>query len=297
MKHLIKGRILEKSPPFCTVQIFVNNQIVKAVLSGSLKQKPRLLLVGDWIEMEFIVRQNVYRIKKLLPRGNFLKRPLIANVETAFVVTSVKEPPIDWILLTKILMWLQKQTRLNPILIFTKKDLLFCQNDHKALLPITWFQKYYHTLIISAFAKEQISPTLLPLMGTTSVFLGRSGVGKTTLLNCLNPSLNQPTQAISAKTGMGKHRTTFVKYFVVQNHLIADSPGFNHFSISDLHVNDLISAFPFFEEWVQNCHFQPCFHWKEPKCDIKKHRKTTPFLAFFWPIWIKLLQEVKMNSP
>ncbi len=292
MKKLVKGQVIQCTRDLCTVQIFETKKLILAKSTGNLKYQKVSIIIGDIVEVIWQEDNNVNVISKRFKRKNKLERPKIANVEASFIVTSVKEPKLDFIFLIKVIIWIQIQTDIKPILIFTKTDLIQ-DKDKEILKQIQLYTKNYQTILINYFQQTKINK-LQQLIQKTSVFLGRSGVGKSTLLNLLNPKLNLKTKAVSFKSKLGTHQTSLSQYLYINNQLVADTPGFNKITLSGISKLELLNNFPFFSnQKKEKCHFQPCFHDHEPKCAIKKQWINEINKKPFLDLWQKLIKEVE----
>lgn len=229
---------------------------------GKFRNNKLTPLVGDYV----IFDENTCYLKEILPRKNSLIRPMIANIDTCFVITSTKYPNIDTNLLDKLLVSIEFNN-IKPIIIFTKLDLL----DVDELKYIESLIKYYKNIGYTVFKNTEIDLIKQCFKNCVSVFTGQSGAGKSTLLNKLNVDLNLETNDISYKLGRGKHTTRHVELMNVMNGLVADTPGFSKLNLNDMTISDIRDNFIEFNTYKDKCKYRDCMHLKEDECNIKNN--------------------------
>jgi ribosome biogenesis GTPase len=214
-------------------------------------------LVGEFVVID---SENAY-IKEVLPRCNELKRPPIANVDAALIITSVKEPDLSLNLLDKELLCVLNEG-IEPIIVLTKCDLL--TKDEKSEIKKTF--KYYKKIGFKVLTNKNLFRLKRLIKDKIVVLTGQTGAGKSTLLNKLDKSLNLNTSPISKALGRGVHTTRHVELFEVAKSFIADTPGF---SALDLHMDkdNIKNLYPEFKDAV--CKFDNCNHINENKCGVK----------------------------
>ena len=220
------------------------------------KWKP---LVGDIVTID--EKENyILEIKK---RKNELIRPAIANIDIAIIVTSVKEPNFDSLLLDKQLTIIS-YNNIIPIIYFTKLDLL----NEKELIDMNKIISYYQE--IGYKTCTNISDLLQIIKNKVIVLTGQSGAGKSTLLNKIHPSLQLKTDEISQALGRGKHTTRHTELFEVAESYIVDTPGFSKidfYSMTNIDIRDNMKDM--FDN-LHYCKYSDCMHTKEDGCYVKK---------------------------
>ncbi|MEG2597354.1 MAG: ribosome small subunit-dependent GTPase A, partial [Oscillospiraceae bacterium] len=216
-------------------------------------------LVGDIAEFE---DQTVVR---LLPRKNEFLRPPIANIDLAFMVVSASQPEPNTFVLDKLIAICERK-EIEPVLIVTKTDL----DSGDAFTKI--YQKAGFTVITTNPKLENTDEVFCLMKGKTSVFIGNTGVGKSTLLNRLFPELDLATGEISTKLGRGRHTTRHVElYPLPDGGYVADTPGFSTVELEQYErilKENLQDCFRDFKEYLGNCKFLDCSHRVEKGCAV-----------------------------
>ena len=258
----MRGRIIKIISNQYTVE---DQQGVRfdCVARGMVRLQDRPL-TGDWVEFEEFAGQ--YGIERILPRRNFLRRPAVANVDQALIVMSAREPDFSCTLVDRIL-FLVVHAAIKPVLCITKMDLVPPQDPVHAMIEDYRRSGYPVVLSGSQQLDEKLSSVL---SGKVTVLTGQSGVGKSSLLNKLNPSFQLQTQQISKALGRGKHTTRHVELHEVAGGWVADTPGFSSLDFSALSASDLAQAVPDFAPFLGQCRFRDCLHQNEPDCAVKQ---------------------------
>ena len=228
--------------------------------------------VGDVVIVESIDYQNTLAvISDVEPRKSFLKRPAVANVTLIAICISVDEPLFDIKQATRFLLTAEC-ANIESLVILTKVDLITqnCLNSYINKLK-TWG---YDCLAVSIKNVQCIDLLIKRFRKTKlTVLAGPSGVGKTSLINHLIPTISLPTAAVSKKLKRGIHTTRHVELFAIGNgSLLADTPGFNR---PEILCEPSSFAFLFPEFRIQlsrsKCKFRNCLHRDEPGCVINKN--------------------------
>ena len=240
--------------------VFLKGEMIVATAMGKLRlgDKP---LVGDRVHVEEI--DGKYVIQKLLPRRNHLTRPAIANVDQALIVMSIKEPDFSFVLVNR-LIFLIAYSAIEPIIVVSKADL--ASNEF-----IEEIKNAYHGYKVIVMGQGfNTTPLESVLEGKLSVLAGQSGVGKSSILNRINPEFKLNTQEISKALGRGKHTTRHNQLYDVAKGWIADTPGFSSLDFSSLDPFELSRSIPDFKPYFGQCRYRDCLHINEPSCKIKE---------------------------
>ncbi|CCO07175.1 ribosome small subunit-dependent GTPase A [Desulforamulus hydrothermalis] len=242
-------------------------EIWQCTLRGKFRlAKGAAALVGDRVRVT-PVRGNTGRIDEVLPRKTELFRPPVANIDQAVIVFAVQDPEPNLALLDRFLV-LAEHAGVAPVVCLNKADLLSGRRDHE------WLRLYrkigYPTVITSTQNNEGIDDLRQLLAGKTSVLAGPSGVGKSSLLNAVQPGLQLKTGEISYKLRRGKHTTRHVELLPLTNGgFVADTPGFSSLDLPDMEREELGYCFPEFAACAAECKFKGCLHCHEPHCAVK----------------------------
>ena len=240
------------------------------------------IATGD--EVEFDEDKNNlgnYIINKILPRNNYLIRKSIkkknnghiiaSNINQAIIISSLKNPFTKSRFIDRFLISCFAY-RIPALVIYNKKDILNNKEKNRLNQEIDYYKKIgFNSLSISAKFDKKIKKLKSILKNKTSLFIGNSGVGKSTLINRLSYNANQKTSEISKKSNKGKHRTTFSQIFDIDKKTkIIDTPGIKTFELFDIEKNQIKNYFPEFIKKNDKCKFNNCLHINEPNCEIKK---------------------------
>lgn len=276
------GKIVSSS--YGTYVVYSNGVNYTVFPRGLFRFKNEHLVVGD--EVEFADTNFV--VTKIFDRKNELIRPKVSNLDHVFVTISVKEPELSLELLYKFLTYVN-MNNINPSVIFTKIDLL------PDLTVVNNVKNDLDKLGIKVYLVSKKDPSSLNelkeiLKNKTSIFLGQTGVGKSSIINLIDPSFSRKVGEYSISRGRGKHQTKEVLLLPYENGFIGDTPGF---SALDLNVfkEDLAHFFPGYNDYV-HCYFSNCLHQNEKQCAIKKSIENNLLSKDAYNIYLKLLEEL-----
>lgn len=233
---------------------------------GKFRRENVSPLTGDTVE---ILSQNgSCTIENILPRRTQLIRPPVANVEQAVIVFAASLPDPNLNLLDRMLL-LAEHSHLKIVICINKVDL--SESTYISELSAPYRDAGYKVIYTSKITGEGIDDLKEELSKKVSVFAGPSGVGKSTLLNAVNPEFSLKTGSISDKIGRGKHTTRQVELLKMESGgYVVDSPGFSSLSIDFIGIDELENLFPEFGRFLNLCRFSKCHHINEPGCAVKK---------------------------
>lgn len=253
----MQGKIIKIISNLYTVKC--DNKLFECNARGKFRNNKITPLVGD----DCVIDPENNYILDIMPRKNELSRPLVANIDIAVIVTSVKQPDLSLNLLDKMISIITIN-KIKPIICFTKLDLT-TKEDRK---NINHLAKYYKKLGIDVINNSQLFHLKKLLKNKVVVFTGQTGAGKSSLLNKLDKSLNLKTDEISMALGRGKHTTRHVELFTLKNTYIVDTPGFSALEFNDLTEEQIKNSFLEFANFP--CKFKDCQHINEKECSVKK---------------------------
>ncbi|MBS4024618.1 MAG: ribosome small subunit-dependent GTPase A [Clostridia bacterium] len=238
---------------------------VECSLRGKFRRKNQNFLPGDTVSVS-LQGDDRGVIEDVAPRKNALVRPPIANVDQVVIVMALKEPEPQLSLLDRLLV-LAESMDLEAVICFNKEDKIVQEPEIIAI-----YEKIgYPVVLTSVITMHNIDALTNRLQGKISVFAGLSGVGKSSLLNAIEPNLSLKVGQVSEKAKRGKHTTRYVELISLpEGGMVADTPGFSNLSLGDIPSRYLPFCFPEIEKIQSGCRFSQCMHHKEPDCMVKK---------------------------
>lgn len=235
---------------------------------GLFRKRGESPLVGDVVQIEVTHEgdKEAY-IKAILPRRNSLIRPPVANLERLFVVAALQNPAPSTLMIDKMIAICEKKG-IDPVVVLNKCDL-----GDGAPLERIYREAGFEVVLTSAFDGTGMDRLSALIEGKLCAFAGHSGVGKSSLLNRLEPKALAEVGSLSQKLERGKHTTRHVEIFTCAGGYLADTPGFGDLSterFETVYKEELFSCFREFEPYFGACRFVGCQHDKEPDCAIKQ---------------------------
>lgn len=279
---------------------YVENQNTKKVIqcrSRGLFRKNKITpLVGDYVEY-LVEAENDGYIMEVKTRNNELMRPPIANVNVALVVFSAKEPDFNVKLLDRFLAMIEAKY-IEAIIVVTKIDLLTAEAYDQLQPILDYYRKIGYKIFETSSKGGQGMNDLNQFIDDQIIVIcGQSGVGKSSLLNRLDPSLDIEVNEISKALGRGKHTTRHVELHKLNGAFVADTPGFSALDLEQLEVEDLAESFVEFRKRAKECKFRGCIHENEPKCAVKKALDSGEFRQSRYDNYLVFLNEIKTRKP
>ena len=270
-------------------KVYSKGEIYSLFSRGSIKHKSFSLCAGD--NIIFDEKEGV--IEQAIERNNFLIRPRSANVDMMVITMSVVEPELSPELVYKFLTY----ANLNGIpaaVLFTKLDRL--DNTSKVDTLRNDLEKLgYKTFLLSRENRENIQELQDFFAGKTTIFMGQTGVGKSSAINLIDPSFNRKIGEYSEALGRGKHQTKEVVFLPYRDGFIGDTPGFSSLEL-DLYKEDLAQYFPGYEMYYLECYFSNCLHQNEKECKIKEEIEKGNLSKEGYDVYIKLLNQLDFKS-
>lgn len=264
----MKGKIIKGIAGFYYVHA-QDGKIYECKARGIFRKDKIKPLVGDDVEMDVLSQaEKEGNIREILPRQNALIRPAVANIDQALIIFAITSPAPNLNLLDRFLIMMQKQG-LSCIICFNKEDM--AEDVETEALQEAYKQCSCPLLFTSAQNGQGIEEIRRLLRKKTTAVAGPSGVGKSSLINCLQPKALMETGEVSEKIGRGKHTTRHSELiFIEENTYIMDTPGFSFLAMSDMKKEELKDFYPEFAAYEDGCRFQGCVHKKEPGCMVKQ---------------------------
>jgi len=255
----------------------VHDCVLKGIFRVSGVRTTNPVAVGDHVTID----ESESLITALSPRRNYIIRKasnlsresqiIASNIDQAFLMISVKMPstPVEFI---DRFLATTEAYRIPASIIINKADLYGTDEIDTALRIREVYEKIgYPVFIISATEDENLDPIAEVLRDKTTLVAGNSGVGKSTLLNRLNPSLSLRTGSISDYHEQGRHITTFPEMHPLPGGgFVIDTPGIRGFGVIDFDRSEIYHFFPEIFRLSSGCRFYNCLHMKEPGCAVRK---------------------------
>lgn len=276
----MQGQIIKQISNLYTVK--VGDMLYGCRARGKFRKDNISPMVGDYV----IINAEDNVIETILERKNELDRPVIANVDMAFIVTSTKKPNLDLNLLDKLISVITFND-IEPVICFTKLDLL----NEVERENIDNLKKYYEMIGINCVYNTDTAEIKRLLNNNIVVLAGQTGAGKSSLLNMLDEELDIETNEISEALGRGKHTTRHVELYEISDGYIADTPGFSAIDLKDMNKEQLRDTFIEFRNY--DCKFRDCMHHKESKCGVKEALEDKMILQSRYNNYLLFLEEVE----
>ena len=257
------GRIIRSLSGFYDVQ--TTQGVITCRGRGALRRGGESPLTGDLVEIS--LQDGKGMVERILPRKNRFIRPAVANVDVLVVFAANANPVTEPFLIDRVAAIAGDQE--VPVYICINK----CDLDPAVDLVRIYKNAGFPVIQASAQTGEGVEMLRQLLDGKFAAFTGNTGVGKSSMLNALCPTLNLATGEVSEKLGRGRHTTRHVELFSLENDtFVADTPGFSSFDTEQMDVllkENLQYAFPDFGEFLGSCQFHDCSHRTEPGCCVR----------------------------
>ena len=304
----MKGTIVKSTGSWYWVRT-EEGQIIQSRIKGKFRLDGKKLTnpvaVGDEVEFEIEAHEEETGIiNKILPRTNYIARQsthkrlhlhlLAANIDQAILFVTIKNPKlkpgfIDRFLLMTAPFDIPTYIIVNKSDLYDEEDLALYQN-----LKSIYESIGYKIKLISALEKDNITELEHILKDKTSMISGHSGVGKSTLINALQPDLELKTQEISDFSGKGQHTTTFAEMHALSfGGYIIDTPGIKSLTFNHLTEMEVAHNFLDFFRASENCRFNNCLHINEPHCAVKKGIEEGTISLLRYEKYLQIIGEIR----
>jgi len=287
---MVSGTIIKGIGGFYYVD--TGHNIYECRARGKFRKDNIIPLVGDIVDVEVDERTKQGYIINIYERKNQLIRPMVANVDQVVIVFAIKKPDIDMSLLQKFLVYAE-YIGLKILVCLNKVD-LDQENEAEPIIKMLSSVPYDY-ICTSIMENIGIDELRDKLKEHVSVFAGPSGVGKSSLLNAVNPGLYLKTGEISRKTERGTHTTRHAELLKLSSGgMVVDTPGFTSFDLKDIEELELQYLFPEFNDYM-NCRYPSCKHYKEPDCGVKQALEKGYINPIRYEYYIQILCDLMKN--
>jgi len=261
------------------------------------------IAVGDWVDYELEETSDAVTgtIHTIHERKNYIVRKSVnlshqmhiiaSNIDRVFLLITINNPPTTTNFIDRFLVTAEAYG-IETVLVFNKIDTLDETTlDEQLYLQHLYQEIGYQCLRVSSTEMKGIDQIKELMIGKVSMFSGHSGVGKSTLVNALEPNLQLKTKVISEQSRQGQHTTTFAEMYDLSfNARIIDTPGIKGFGIVDMVKEEISGYFPEFFKLKDNCKFNNCLHKDEPHCAIKKALEDDQISWSRYKSYLKILE-------
>ena len=307
----MRGLVYKSTGSWYSVKTLNNKQFDcrikgKFRLDGIKSTNP--IAVGDYVDFELETNSDVETgvIHNICERKNYVLRKsvnlskqthiLASNIDVVFLIITISSPVTSTNFIDRFLLTSNAYS-IKTILLFNKIDLL----NKTELIILNKLTKIYSDIgyechEISAKNQLNLDKVQFIMKDNVSMFGGHSGVGKSTLINSLQPNLNLRTKNISIQHSQGQHTTTNAELYDLDfGAKIIDTPGIRGFGIVDFEKSDIKNYFPEFYKLINQCKFNDCMHVNEPKCIIKKFVEEGQIASSRYENYLQILEDDKSS--
>jgi ribosome biogenesis GTPase / thiamine phosphate phosphatase len=300
------GLVYKSTGSYYTVKTD-DHQVYECRIKGKFRMKgiksTNPIAVGDVVDFELdnTTDEEVGQIHHIHDRKNYIVRKSVnlskqthiiaSNIDVVFLLITINNPPTTTSFIDRFLVTAEAYG-IEAVLVFNKIDTYDdAMLDEQLYLQYIYSEIGYKCLRVSSTEGKGIDELKQLMTGKVSMFSGHSGVGKSTLVNALQPNLNLKTKSISEQSKQGQHTTTFAEMYDLDfDAKIIDTPGIKGFGIVDMEKEEISGFFPEFFKLQDNCKFNNCLHKEEPNCAIKKALEEDKIAWSRYNSYLKILE-------
>lgn len=306
-----KGTVIKSTGSWYEVRL-ENQEVIPCRIRGKFRLDGKKLTnpvaVGDNVEVELEKgEEKVGMITRIKERKNYIVRQsprqkhalhlLAANIDQAILVTTIIKPGLKPGFIDRFLLMTEPFDL--PVIIVVNKSDLYTEDEQMKFLGLQNIYETigYEVMSVSAMTGENIEELHQKMKGKLSLISGQSGVGKSSILNAIQPDLGLKTQKLSATHGKGLHTTTFAEMFELEEDgQIIDTPGIKSLSFNHLSVQDVSHNFREFFKLSHECRFGNCTHRNEPGCAVKEALEEGEIFELRYLNYLQILDEIESQN-
>jgi len=304
MSRLITGKVLRSTGSWYRV-LSEKGELVECKLKGRFRMKgiraTNPIAVGDTVDFNVLPEAGQGVIEHIHDRKNYIIRKatklskathiIAANIDQLIVIASIVKPRTSTGFIDRVITTAEAY-HIPSIIVFNKCDLL--SDKHMELLEYYQFsyqQAGYQFLVTSVPQDKNLDSFKTVLANKTSLIAGHSGVGKSAMINAIDPTLNLKVGRISDYHEKGKHTTTFAEMFSLSfGGFIVDTPGIKEFGLVEFDKSELGQRFPEFRSRMHKCRFNNCLHIDEPGCAVLEDLEKGKISPFRYENYLNMLR-------
>jgi ribosome biogenesis GTPase len=304
--HIFSGKIIQTTGSW--YQVLVDEKIITARLKGKFKLEEldttNPIAVGDEVVLEktetneFIIIEIKNRKNYIIrqsPRNKHQRHIIASNIDLALLIVTISQPRTSLGFVDRFIA-AAESFHIPVKIVINKIDLLQKSKDKELLeyMQLVYQKIGYEVICSSTVTQEGIAQIQNVLNNKTTLVAGHSGVGKSTLLNSINPNLNLKTGAISKKWDKGMHTTTFATMFqLMENTFIIDTPGIKEFMMLHVEPEEVSGYFIDIKNYSEDCQFNNCMHLNEPNCAVKEAVEQHKIAATRYENYLNIVENIK----
>lgn len=299
------GRILQTTGSW--YQVLIDEKSINARLKGKFKidklDTTNPIAVGDLVSLE-VTEQHEYVISKIHERKNYIirqsprnkhQRHIIAsNIDLALLVVTISQPRTSLGFIDRFIA--AAESFHIPVNIVINKIDLLKEKDKQQLdyIQLVYNAIGYEVICSSMVQQIGIDEIKNNLVNKTTLVVGHSGVGKSTLLNAIQPNLQLKTGKISEKWGKGMHTTTYATMLpLMKNAFIIDTPGIKEFMLLQVEPEEVSGYFVDINQYAEKCQFNNCLHQNEPNCAVKAAVENLQIAATRYENYLNIIENIR----
>ena len=283
-----QGRVIKAYNSFFYVE--TEGALVTCKLRGKFKKRQGVY-PGDLVDVR-LLPDGTGVVERLLPRESLMRRPLVANVDQVVLTFAAAQPDPHPLLVSRFLVLAEWSGLARILVCVNKSDLPPAAEDAFKIAEAAGYQ----VLHVSAQTGAGVDALRRELANHITCFAGPSGVGKSSLLNAIEPGLSLQTGHVSEKIKRGRHTTRVAELLPFAGGYIVDTPGFSSMELDGIDEQLLPSYFPEFRPYLGHCRFSPCSHSHEPDCAVKEAVAAGSIPQERYDAYLSILEEIHDNQ-